>query len=224
MKILIILLLFVALFSGCVSEKAPSNLSVQETPKERAYTGILENATGVAELARKDLAARLNIPETNVSVEDVVPVEWGDASLGYPEPEKEYAIEPTRGYVIFLRAQDRSYEYHSDYVRIAPPSRPLEEPFNLTEQSKVVELARKDMASKLNIPETSVKVLRVVPTQWPDTSLGYPEPEMVYAQVITAGYVILLQADSTTYEYHSDYERVVAPPNRTKKPLVKPQT
>lgn len=219
MKFLIILLLFAALFSGCVSEKAPSNQSVQETPKEIAYTGILENATGVAELARKDLAARLNIPETSVSVEDVVPVEWGDASLGYPEPEKEYAIEPTLGYVIFLRAQDKSYEYHSDYNRIAPPSKPLEEPFgdiNLTEQSKVVELAKKDMASKLNIPETSVTVLRVVPTQWPDTSLGYPEPEVMYAQVITPGYVILLQAGSTTYEYHSDYERVVAPPKAPK--------
>lgn len=87
---------------------------------------------------------------------------------------------------------------------------------------KVVELAKKDITAKLNIPEADIQVLRVIPTEWPDTSLGYPEPEMVYAQVITPGYVILLQAESTIYEYHSDYERVVAPPNRTKAPKTQP--
>lgn len=41
------------------------------------------------------------------------------------------------------------------------------------------------------------------PMQWPDTSLGCPSPGMVYAQVVTPGYLIRLQAGARTLEYHS---------------------
>ncbi len=221
-SVISIMLLFAVLLSGCVEkEQGISNVSTeaQTTPKELM---IPENAKKVVELAKNDLAARLKISESSVTVEDVIPEEWPDTSLGYPEPGKEYAQVITPGYVIFLSAEGETYEYHSDYTRIAPPPEPVKEPnekipLNISEQSKVVELAKKDLAAKLNIPEAGVQVLRVIPTEWPDASLGYPEPEMVYAQVITPGYVILLQADGTIYEYHSDYKRVVAPPNRTKK-------
>ncbi len=219
--VLLIILLFAVLLSGCVEkEQGVSNLSkqVQATPKELM---IPENAKKVVELAKNDLAARLNISGSSVTVEDVIPEEWPDTSLGYPEPDKAYAQVITPGYVIFLYAEGETYEYHSNYTRIAPPPEPVKEPNekipNRTEQSKVVELAKKDLAAKLNIPDAGVQVLRVIPTEWPDTSLGYPEPEKVYAQVITPGYVILLQAEgSTIYGYHSDYERVVAPPGLQK--------
>jgi hypothetical protein len=45
--------------------------------------------------------------------------------------------------------------------------------------------------------------------EFPDASLGVPEPDRAYAQVITPGYVIRLMADSEVYEYHGAGERVV---------------
>jgi len=45
---------------------------------------------------------------------------------------------------------------------------------------------------------------------WPDTSLGCPELDMMYAQVITPGYRILLSYSAEIRVYHSDRgDRVV---------------
>lgn len=40
-------------------------------------------------------------------------------------------------------------------------------------------------------------------TEFSDASLGCPQPEMFYAQVITPGYVILFTVDGTTYDYRA---------------------
>jgi hypothetical protein len=39
--------------------------------------------------------------------------------------------------------------------------------------------------------------------QWRDSSLGCPQPGMMYLQVITPGYRFVIQQGSDTYEYHS---------------------
>ncbi|MCK4827063.1 hypothetical protein KA005_65620 [bacterium] len=222
-RIILILVLFAILISGCMEEKEQrlEDLGTPQPPMTQEV--VPEDAKDVVDLAKKDLSAMLQIPETSVQMIDVIPVEWADTSLGYPEPGVVYEPVTTLGYVIMLTAEDKFYEYHSDYTRIAPPSGPEEEkyewtqPDNVTEGSDMAELAKMDLATKLQIPPTSIEVLRVVQTEWPDASLGYPEPGMVYAQVITPGYVILLLAENKLYEYHSDYTHIVPPPSLTKK-------
>lgn len=41
--------------------------------------------------------------------------------------------------------------------------------------------------------------------------MGFPEEGMMYTQVITPGFRIILKAEGNFYEYHSDYKRVVGP-------------
>lgn len=205
----IILILFLsALLLGCVEQPAPA----LQIPRE---------AKPAVDLAKKDLAERLNIPEEKIKVENIVQVEWPDDSLGYPEPGMEYEQAAKPGYVIFLIVDGELYEYHSDYARIAPPKEPIKIPKVPTNEketkAKMSELAKKDLAEKLKIPEASIEVLKVISVEWPDASLGYPEPGMVYAQVITPGFAILLLVENTLYEYHSDYERVVPPPSLREK-------
>jgi hypothetical protein len=49
--------------------------------------------------------------------------------------------------------------------------------------------------------------------EFPDASLGVPEPGKTYAQVVTPGYIVeLLLEDGQTYEYHASGERVVLVP------------
>ena len=73
-----------------------------------------------------------------------------------------------------------------------------------------VERAREDLADRKGIDEEQITVVSVEAANWPDTSLGCPEPGMMYAQVITPGYRILLSYGGKTYEYHSDRgDRVV---------------
>jgi len=69
---------------------------------------------------------------------------------------------------------------------------------------EVVNLAKADLAERKGIDKEEIVVVEVVEVDWSDTSLGCPEPGMMYAQVITPGYKILLSYAGETYQYHSD--------------------
>ena len=79
------------------------------------------------------------------------------------------------------------------------------------EYSPVVDLAKKDLSEKLNIPIGDIKLVKEEAVEWPDTSLGYPEEGIMYAQVITPGFRIILKVRDKLYEYHSDYKRISGP-------------
>jgi len=81
----------------------------------------------------------------------------------------------------------------------------------LPEYSPVVDIAMKDLAGRLSIPVEQLQLIRQESVDWQDTSLGYPEKGMMYAQVITPGFRIILKAHDKLYEYHSDYKHVVGP-------------
>jgi hypothetical protein len=69
---------------------------------------------------------------------------------------------------------------------------------------KVVELAKADLAERFAVTTNQIQVVSVQSTEWTDTSLGCPQPGMVYAQVITPGFQILLEINRETYAYHTD--------------------
>ncbi len=75
----------------------------------------------------------------------------------------------------------------------------------------VVDMAKSDLAKRLDIPEEQVHFVKQEKKDWSDTSLGFPEEGKMYAQVITPGFVIILEVGGRQYEYHSDYKRVAGP-------------
>ncbi|MBN1976539.1 MAG: hypothetical protein JW918_03980 [Anaerolineae bacterium] len=78
-----------------------------------------------------------------------------------------------------------------------------------TEAERLTERAIADLADRLGIDAGQIVVESVTPTEFPDASLGVPEPGMSYAQVVTPGYVIRLKVGEQAYEYHAAGERVV---------------
>lgn len=77
------------------------------------------------------------------------------------------------------------------------------------EAQEALRLAEADLAARLNVPSNDIEVVRVEAVEWSDTSLGCPQPGMVYAQVITPGFRLVLEAEGQKYEYHTDGERTV---------------
>ena len=73
-----------------------------------------------------------------------------------------------------------------------------------SEAEKAVERAKIDLAQRKGVAKEKIVLIRVEYVDWPDTSLGCPEPGKVYAQVITPGYRILLSDGQEEHEYHSD--------------------
>lgn len=67
-----------------------------------------------------------------------------------------------------------------------------------------VMLAVSAAANEAGLPEDDVRVLSYTEREWPSTALGCPQPGFSYAQVVTPGYHVQLQAGETTYEYHTN--------------------
>jgi hypothetical protein len=61
-----------------------------------------------------------------------------------------------------------------------------------------------DLAERLGIDVSAVEVVEVVGMDWPDSSVGCPDPDMGYLTVITPGYRIVLEAEGEQYTYHTD--------------------
>ena len=67
-----------------------------------------------------------------------------------------------------------------------------------------VDLAKQDLAKRLNVPVERIAATKVVEIVWPDAALGCPEPGRMYATVLMDGFQITLEADGKTFEYHTD--------------------
>jgi len=73
----------------------------------------------------------------------------------------------------------------------------------------LIDKAIADLTQRLSIPATQIKLVEATPVVWPDSSLGCPQPGMAYTQVLTPGYLILLEADGKIYEYHANRDTYV---------------
>jgi hypothetical protein len=58
-----------------------------------------------------------------------------------------------------------------------------------------------DAADRAGIAPGEVVVVRAQAVQWPDGSLGCPEPGMMYTQAIVDGYWVELDAAGTAFDY-----------------------
>lgn len=67
-----------------------------------------------------------------------------------------------------------------------------------------VEAAMQQASQATGASPESILVSQVQPMDWPDTSLGCPQPGNVYAQVITPGWLIVIDAGGQTLEFHAD--------------------
>jgi hypothetical protein len=73
---------------------------------------------------------------------------------------------------------------------------------------QVIQLVQKDLAQRLGLASEAIWLVSVEAVEWSDTSLGCPQPGMMYAQVIP-GFRVVLGAEGKRYEYHTDTGRFV---------------
>jgi len=68
--------------------------------------------------------------------------------------------------------------------------------------SSQAQFAIDDLASYLGVSTDAVVFVSMEDIDWPDGSLGCPQPGMAYTQAIVNGYMIILQVDGASHEYH----------------------
>ncbi len=173
------------------------------------------------ERATEDIIQATGAALDEIAVLSAEEVEWSDTSLGCQEPDAMYAQMITPGYKIVLEIGGNTYDYHTG----ADPEGPLVhctedgmpasadltlpmEPVGETLMDDgaltlLIERAKEDLAQATGAASDAITVLSAEEVEWSDTSLGCPEPDAMYAQVITPGYLIVLETGGATYEYHS---------------------
>jgi hypothetical protein len=70
-----------------------------------------------------------------------------------------------------------------------------------------IDIAVADLAKRLSIDATEVGVTSATLVEWPDSSLGCPQPGLQYTQVSTDGALIVLTANGAPYRYHAGGSR-----------------
>lgn len=69
--------------------------------------------------------------------------------------------------------------------------------------TELIDRAKAELAGTARVSAEQIEVVSVEQVEWSDSSLGCPKGGMMYAQVITPGYKIVLSAGGSTYEFHS---------------------
>jgi hypothetical protein len=70
-----------------------------------------------------------------------------------------------------------------------------------------IDIAVSDLAQRLSITVEQIEVASATLKEWPDASLGCPQPGMQYAQVMTDGALIVLEVNGKAYNYHAGGSR-----------------
>jgi hypothetical protein len=184
---------------------AGSQTEVVSTP-----TAGAADVQALSEKARQDLAQRLSMAVSDIHIISVAPVTWADASLGCPQPGMMYAQMQTPGFLIKLNANDKEYEYHTDKAEnMVDCENGVPAASGVPAVDALVEKAKQDLAGRISIPAAGISLVESVAVTWPDTSLGCPVADMMYAQILTPGYRIVLSAGDKHYEYHTGHNQAV---------------
>jgi hypothetical protein len=151
--------------------------------------------------AQIDLAGQLGITAGEVQVLRLSGQEWPDGCLGLGGPEEACAAEVTPGYLVTLLANGRLYEYRinedGSQVRAATA-------IDAAAQT-AVQQARWLMVDALGGEDSSYQVVDVQPVEWADSCLGLPvSTDQICEAVTMPGYRILLSANDTLYEVHTN--------------------
>ncbi|SNB75797.1 hypothetical protein [Thermoflexus hugenholtzii] len=136
-----------------------------------------------------------------------------DQEVGTPVPDGfAYAVTVQEGEqirkVIFHEgtlpgAADPALAPLREWLREAMERAPYPPP-TPTAHPDAVRAAIRFLAMQLDLSPEAIRVIAWEPVDWPDAALGCPEPGKVYAQIITPGYVVFLEARGETFRVHTD--------------------
>jgi len=66
-----------------------------------------------------------------------------------------------------------------------------------------LELAKADLSDRLQVPTAQISVGSITEKIWTDSSMGCPQPDMAYRDVLINGSQLVLLASGKLYYYHA---------------------
>jgi len=167
-----------------------------------------------AQRAVRKLAAELKVPEADVVVTNTEPHTWTDSGLGCSKPGTASLTVMTDGYAVTLTARGKPYRVHVSNTNAVICENPkfmrkeLHRPVNARGLEAITALAREDLARRLGVAASEVRVVRTQPKEFADSGLGCPRQDETVLAGPVPGFRMTLQHAARTYMYHTDLSQV----------------
>ncbi|MEP0805902.1 MAG: hypothetical protein HRF47_10445 [Chloroflexota bacterium] len=215
MKTLLKLLILAVLLSAC----APAVPDQPMTPSSDSYPNpsypnpAYPNPDAAADLTPAQQAAltllsqTLNLPADQLTILSTEAVTWSNGCLDVERPGMMCTQALVEGYRIIVEADGREYEVRTNETGSMTVIA------NGMDAGSLIEVVLiRQLAENLGLAEESVTVVSNEPVEFADACLGVAMQDVMCAQVITPGRIVVLEADGVQYEYHvSDDGRRIQP-------------
>lgn len=205
-KNLLVYVLLMWIFAACAPQPQPTQQSL--LPNDDSYPNSYPNGNNPSPLpplnltpaqtaAVSALSNTLNLPPGQITVISTEAVEWSDGCLGVQKIGVLCTQATVPGYKIVLQANGTSYEFHTnkDGKQIVPVG-------EVAATGAVEEMVIKQLASNLGLKESDVSVISTAEVEFGDACLDVAVNNVMCAQVVTPGQIIVLEANGLQYEYH----------------------
>jgi hypothetical protein len=166
----------------------PTHIPVDVPPAQHAAIQALADSLGI------------NIDQ--IKVVSVEAVDWPNGCMGVQRIGVMCTQQIVPGFRIILEANGQQYEYHtnSDGSQVTPAKG--QQPIQVSDDA--VKAAIGDLAKALGVSEDQVSLVSATIIEWPDSCLGIQQTNIACAQIVTPGYLIVLEANGHQYEYNTD--------------------
>lgn len=153
------------------------------------------------------LSSTLNLPAGQISLVSTEAVIWSDGCLGVHRPDVMCTQALVEGFKIVFDVDGKEYEVHTNETGSAAVIAS-----GLDVNSLIEVVLIKQLAENLGLDERGISVVGNEPAEFSDACLGVMMQDVMCAEVITPGRVIVLESDGVQYEYRvSDDGRLIQP-------------
>ncbi len=197
-RVLFVLIILMMLLTACTPEAAATeeatNVEEQPTP-----TPIPVDLTPAERAAITALSEKLSLPVDKITLVSTEAVTWPNGCLGIVRMGVLCTQAEVPGFKIVLEANGQKYEFHTNQdgsiVQLAEGAQNTGD----VEQEVI-----KPLATNLSLKESDISVVSSAEIEFPDACLGVAMPDVMCAQVVTPGHIIVLEAKDVQYEYHTN--------------------
>lgn len=168
--------------------------------------------------AKQLLAKTLQVAEADIALKSIEPKTWNDSSLGCGKPGSLALQVITEGYAVVLTAQGSDHVLHVSSNNAVVCDRPtlIRKHRGGVHHARgldvMMQKARADLANRLGVDASKVRIAGMKPQQWADSGMECPiENEPIEPGPIS-GYRLSLKYDDRSYSYHTDMKTVRACP------------
>src|SRR5258706_4908394 len=151
------------------------------------------------------LSEKISMPAEQIKFVSSESVDWPNGCLGVQKIGVMCTQAIVPGYKIVLQANGSLYEFHTN-----KDGSQIVEVGEIVPVGAVEKMVIKQLAVNLGLKESDISVVSTADVEFPDSCLGVAMANVMCAQIVTSGQIIVLEAKGIQYEYHvsSDGSRV----------------